>query len=897
MQRLQRDTLNTFAVLLKLYTSERDIKTFINYLDKDVAWLGIGKSEFYCGLEETKNYLFSQDDSHYKRLRVVKNDTTSKVITENICSLYGNIFITIDNTDTPMQVIIRLTSVFERNKDGELKLKRVHFSLPYADYENNTFLPPVQHDNSLFVLKTLLDNQNAILDEQNNDMKTLTENLPGGIYKCKFDKNLTLVQYSDGFLNLLGYQKIELKELFNNSFKQLIYPLDIDRTIEEVNCQLKKSNSKSIEYRITKKNGETIWVLDKGQYVPPEPGEKYGSFCCIIIDITNEKKARQELKQSLERLNIIMEQSLEIIFEWDISADQLKISPKWQNKFGYEPIKQNISQTLLKNGHIFADDLELFRGLVSRVKQTKEFPTFDFRIINSANEIIWCRINATVLCNECGAAERVIGVIEDIDEQKKATQLLTEQAEKDALTGLYNKMTAQSLAENYIKRSAALNALLVIDIDDFKNVNDTKGHLFGDAVLSDIASELKKIAPKESFIGRIGGDEFSLLLKNIPDFNYAENIAQKILSIFNSLFKPTAETFNISCSIGIAITPFAGKDYNTLFGNADIALYKAKCMGKNQYVLYDEKLSENNFFSISEYAAAKSNKEFEKITQKFENNLSAYVFRALYKSKNIESAIQLILEIIGRQFDVSRAYIFENSQDKEFFSNTFEWCNDSIPSEKNFLQNMKLDKYDNYYGNFDENGIFYCRDIKQLPLSQRQVLESQNIKSLLQCAIYDNGEIVGMVGFDECNLKRYWTQEQIDALILVSEIVSTFLLKQRTQERLQEALERTTKMLDCQNSFVYAVEAKTFNLLYFNEKTRQIAKNTQLGHTCHKEFFNDDFQCENCPIRQLETNGDGQMDVFNPILKVWTSTEATKINWSGKEAYLLTCYDLTKYKK
>ena len=197
-----------------------------------------------------------------------------------------------------------------------------------------------------------------------------------------------------------------------------------------------------------------------------------------------------------------------------------------------------------------------------------------------------------------------------------------------------------------------------------------------------------------------------------------------------------------------------------------------------------------------------------------DKQLVQYVFQVLYESEDIESAVNLILKIVGKKMNVSLAYIFEDSEDGRYCSNTFEWCNDDIEPEIHQLQNVSHADTKYYYNNFDENGILYCQNIKQLPAAQREVLEIQGIKALLQCAIRDKMEIKGFVGFDDCNVERFWTQEQIDVLMLISEILSVFLLKQRAQERMEKSVERMRAILDSQNSFICVLDCNTFELLY-----------------------------------------------------------------------------------
>lgn len=121
-----------------------------------------------------------------------------------------------------------------------------------------------------------------------------------------------------------------------------------------------------------------------------------------------------------------------------------------------------------------------------------------------------------------------------------------------------------------------------------------------------------------------------------------------------------------------------------------------------------------------------------KTTEQFDK-LVPYVFRMLYMATDVKKAINLLLEIIGKKFDVSRAYIFEDTQSGMYTNNTFEWCNSGIVPEKDLLQNVSYAELGDYYANFNEDNIFYCNDIKMLPKGQRELLEKQSVKSLLQC--------------------------------------------------------------------------------------------------------------------------------------------------------------------
>ena len=442
---------------------------------------------------------------------------------------------------------------------------------------------------------------------------------------------------------------------------------------------------------------------------------------------------------------------------------------------------------------------------------------------------------------------------------------------------------------------------MIIDIDDFKMVNDTLGHLFGDAFLVEITSDVRKLFRESDIVGRIGGDEFIAFIKDIPGNALVFEKARQVVEAFRNLPMQESWDKSISCSIGISVFPNDGQHFQELYKKADYALYQAKKQGKNQYVHYDDSIGDG-FPGIPVSMPTAVNEKIdsnEGMGNTLNSKLVEYIFKILYKSIDVEAAVSAILEIVGHQFNVSRAYIFENTEDDRYCSNTFEWCNTGVKEE---IDNLKLVSYDfdlggNYVANFNEDGIFYCRDIMELPPKQKAILEPQGIKSMLQCAITDNGEFKGYVGFDECRMNRFWTQEQITTLIFTSEILSTFLLKKRAQDSVVQTLEGMQNILDNQNSWIYVIGAESYEMYYINQKTKSLVPDVREGMCCYRKFFDREEPCENCPVKDLDdTVKNCTKEFYNPILNVWSSADASRIRWKGKDAVLLCCHDITKYK-
>lgn len=732
------------------------------------------------------------------------------------------------------------------------------------------------------------------------DLQILSDNIPGGMFSCRFDEKLTLLQMNKGFLSMLGYTQQDIEEKFQNSFWEMIEQRDREVTLAEVQRQMALGPDKELEYRMTCKDGRTIWVLDKGHLLHDEEGNQY--FCCVLVDVTRSKELEEKLRLSLERHQIIMDQTTDILFEWDIQADTMIFSGNWEKKFGCPPVTQHVSRLFWQAPYILPEDQPLFTKLLSRIRGGEHYAEEEIRIINGKQNAVWCRIRITGLTDKTGRAVRAVGAILDIDAEKKKAQNLMERAQRDMLTKLYNKGSSQEYIQAVLANNVPgkMAALMIIDLDNFKHMNDTMGHLFGDALLSEVAHSIQKQFRSEDIVGRVGGDEFLVFLGQIPNAALAEQKAVQVMKAIGEMAVQELTEVELSCSIGIAIYPECGQTYHELFQRADQALYRAKNQGKGRYCIADAKLLSEEFPVQSCSAANTRIDSYEETESNVELRLFEYVFRILYKSSNLDTAVNAILEVVGRQFDVSRVYIFEDEEDPDYCTNTYEWCNEGVRPEIGNLQHVLYanDLEGGYQSNFNESGVFYCRDIDVLTQQQREILEPQGIKSMLQCAIYDKGQYKGFVGFDECRVNRYWTQEQVNTLVFIAEILSTFLLKLRAQDKAIQNAASLEAILDNQSSWVYVVRPETREMLYINRKTREWVPEAKLGNTCHKAFFHRDTPCDFCPIKDMDSEHPRCVrQVYNPFLQVWTSADACYIEWKGEQVVLLTCHDITDLKK
>ena len=723
------------------------------------------------------------------------------------------------------------------------------------------------------------------------DLQEYWNEIPSGIQRCRNDEYWTMLKVNQEFLDMTGYTALEIEQRFQNRYYYMVHPDDREKLFSTLQERLQSGDACEIEYRLLCRDNTYKWIFERVR-LGQEEGKEV--LTCVMVDITAEKQVREELRLSLERHRIIMDQATDIIFEWDIEQDTLSYSANWYKKFGYQPFGENISYQIPQSLHIHPDDINAFVEIMEDARRGVPFSTTEFRIQDDQGRYIWCRIRATDQYDASGNPIKAVGVITDIDAEKRMIDTLKKRAERDALTGLYNRAETESLITKHLQSGAEgeVCALLMIDIDNFKQVNDTKGHLFGDAFLAELASVLRGRTRSTDVVGRIGGDEFMVYLRAIGTPQAAEKKAEQILETIRSLLADDKLPIVVSCSIGLSVGG-PQSDYTVLYRQADIALYQAKSRGKNQMVRYEPSMDTVQDFSS--YTSLGAAIDSDEASFSFADELVNYVFDVLYSTHDLDKAIGLILEIVGKRFDVSRAYIFENSDDGLTTSNTYEWCGEGIEPMQSRLQELSYDLLEGYEENFSSENVFFCRDITALPLQLKNLLEKQGVYSILQCAIRENDAFKGFVGFDECTGKRMWTKEEISILSFISKLLSTFLMKERARQRDQMNSRLMAEILDHQDAYIYAIAKSDYRLLYLNQKTRELDPSAQIGMCCYRAFFGRDEICQNCPVQTLIEQGDGSKAVYNPQYGIWTSAHASAMQWDNQDAYLLSCYDISKY--
>jgi len=608
----------------------------------------------------------------------------------------------------------------------------------------------------------------------------------------------------------------------------------------------------------------------------------------------------------MESYRILAELTNAVMFEWDIANDFFYVSPNWKTIFPANPQKENFSQHF---SEIFSmpshqpDKLTLYIKNVklNNVKNIPEnhYHKIEIQLLTKKQDYIWFQLRLLLRYGENGLPDRLFGMITDIDLQKKENEKLLYQAQMDVLTGLHNKATTQLMITEYLKQSSLQNknqALFIIDIDGFKEVNDHFGHLFGDAVITDLARCIKNSFRKSDIVGRIGGDEFIVLFKNISREDVITKKAKELVTLLQRKYTSGETTYEVSASIGIVLSPLYGTSFNDLFQRADHALYHVKENGKNGFYYYHEDLPNPQYSNTRKVESAVA--ENKRMQKAFNENVIEYIFKILYRSKDANTAINLILEVIGRKYNMDRAFILEK-KDENTYSNTFEWCGENITSRQSEQAQIPAFIAEKFRDQFDENGIFNCNDVSVLPPEIKKYFNQVPVKALLECAMLKKEIMAGVIGFEYHKNPRVWKNEEIEVLSFTAEILSTFLLGKRALDRIKLAHTQTLEILDHIDSFIYVVDKNTHEILFLNKKSIDFFGTDQLGKHCYDCISCENAPCSYCPMLLLtESIEQTQQDLYFPKRDLWVHSAVSKIHWDeSREVCLLHCHDITAFKK
>lgn len=858
MDRIDSSTTSEeVAELNRLYrTVAEQTNTTVIELDHITGKVTVSPSIYMYAAGMLSESMFGEKENYVKGLAIHPMDR--EIFTKFLEDLNNS-----DNSNGSSSVVLRMEMA-----DKTYKWCRLSISLTRSNTGEVL--------KSLCTINMVNDEVEARRKAENMDglIRRTVKNIPVGVGIYKLDNGFPVPVYaSDNIYTIFGISKDR--------------PI-LDKSIAEefiANNKLEAGQEGEYTQYCTKPNGSKFWLRTKYSV---RKEEDQTVIYAAIDDISNQIEAQRNQKVQEQMYQILLEETGTIIFHYDNDTDELY----YFRPNGIEKRPTLISQ-YSENSDKFAilnsSDRESFAALIEKLSKSPSASAELIVTINVDGYPRRFRCFFKSMNDPFGNVFRIIGKIEDVDDEMNHLDKIKAKAMYDSLcVDIYNKATTEELIRAELEHTTG-GALIMIDVDDFKSINDILGHIFGDEFLKKFATTIKSVFRDSDIVGRYGGDEFFIFISH-ANASLAVKKGQQILENISKIQIP--KIGSVKSSIGIASVNPDNRDYRQLLRQADSALYSAKNKGKNRVVLFDpNSMSEGNYRTEEAVSQGRTSPVILSSNPNSSASIILRIFSALYSSYDLSTGINQMLALAGKTYDVSRAYIFEDTEDGLYCCNTFEWCNEGVEPEIESLQQVSYeeDLGGNYRENMNDDGIFYCHDIKTLNTPQREILERQGIKSVLQSAIMDKGEFKGFVGFDECRSNRFWTQEQIDGLAFISKIISIFILKDRST-RMTECYAKSIKSIfDNYPQYVYLVEKENMKILYANNKAKDVLKLDVIGMKCYDAICGNK-DLEGCPIKALIESGRSKtMKLISPVLKKPIRAIACEVEWEGKPAYLVSC--------
>ncbi len=386
---------------------------------------------------------------------------------------------------------------------------------------------------------------------------------------------VNIIYHNNALCKVMGYDENKVI----NDIVDMLCPRDRMALVVVSEQTLMKGKPMTIEVLGVDKAGKENWIHVSAKPVDFIKADGIVALA-VITNITHDKEKNLESTINYERCMMLQEaMEKSVYFEYDNISDSMTLNYRTADG-GIDPVTIHNYSTYAKKMHlVHPEDRELFFSTLARACSKVMKKDFRYRTtIIDQQSYKWAKNTFQSIADSNGRIVRIVGRIDDIDDAEKEKVRTTKLIEYDSTTGVYNKLTAATKIQSAIEENKDVREFFaIVDLDDFKEYNDTYGHSFGDEVLKSAASDLVASFP-DGIVGRFGGDEFILYVTGYDVKTVSDKFASYLKKLEHTLIR--GENFEIRCSVGVVWSENEG-NYAEYFDEADALLYKVKNSGKN----------------------------------------------------------------------------------------------------------------------------------------------------------------------------------------------------------------------------------------------------------------------------------------------------------------------------
>ena len=682
---------------------------------------------------------------------------------------------------------------------------------------------------------------------------------------------------------------------------------DSIREIEVMYSKLKEGYKKvSGQLHMRNRNGEERWVEIRCTTIFDEAGRAIKAIG-ISKDISEQKRLESSY-QNERKLQEIMNAGFLSVFEVNITQNRMILIDKEAAAKLSSPPEEGVYDEILQAAlsKIHPD----FQKKVYEKMNCRALHLAYMRGIHTCNVEYrlkrkgcyhWINASIQLLKKDSSADIFARVFLKDIQAQKEKEEKLQKEVHIDALTGAYNRKGIITHIEELLRQNPeAISACVSLDIDNFKEVNDTFGHLYGDAVLSETAKKIQKLCRSDTLIGRLGGDEFVAFFPRLQSEEVLMHAAERLQSALVNTYTSGSHMVKTSVSMGISFYPRHGTTFTELYDKADIAMYHCKRNGKNGWTVYHDTMERCQ--QIMEKPETDNIGDMQ-LNKPFKGNIGEYIFRILYRREKTDpQTMRTVLELIAHHYDMQYFYVMDFNRETQSIQPLLSWSEEDkslyellqLDEQKAALEFLETIHSDNDRILFLENCGKDCFD--RFP---KEILNKLAIFALVHMSVPVSNQHDILIGLANTRHTHSFSRNQRTDIRTIFEVIVTFLKDQQQREQQKKYTDTLISLLNNLGNSIYVIDPHSYQLIYFNQSLMEIFPKLKTGEICHKVFREEDTPCKDCPIRQLsKTVPSASADIHNAKLNADIQTTAAYVEWYDHQKYvLLSGVDVTRYKK
>ncbi|MGN0324698.1 MAG: diguanylate cyclase domain-containing protein [Lachnospiraceae bacterium] len=613
------------------------------------------------------------------------------------------------------------------------------------------------------------------------DEREVLENIPIGIVKARVGVKIEIFEANRYFYQMFGTESSDYQ---NGAFARFG---EADRRMYEAYIRQRALDHEDIflEYKTTHKETEqVVWVKLEAHYIgEEEQGDaKNALYLCSYFDITKQKQMAAEMDDMRSLYLRAISCSDEMIFDYLIDTDVFTYYKHVEEngKIINRPrVKENFLVDMGQKKDIYPDDLVYFYDLC-RENLTHPFEVRVRRGNQLPGEYTRMRVHASLQKDEKGKPYRIIGTFRPVPLGENLNKDKDDVNTKDELTGLNTRKAAKKLIEESKANSSVAfpYALMILDIKDFRKVNDTYGHIFGDNVLIQVADLIIENINKSDVVARLGGDEFLIYTRNVGEravFSMGDKLCRAIREIY------VGDDLKIDACIGAVVSNDPSVAYEDLLQSADDALFELITSDRVGIQISKEIVTHNRGLRISYVADRNLRTE----ASGKEKRLSELIFELLEKAKDVDRAIATVLALVGEKKNLSRISVLRKLPDD--LEVIYQWTARGIEAVPKLDGHTILDYQNRMRENFSEDGMGVIdeRTVENYDGSKKSILLPAGCKSLMYCDMMEFGEQVGMISFADCTGKREWSDKDYKSFRTITRLISAYTVKAKAIKKEQ----------------------------------------------------------------------------------------------------------------